>query len=323
MLSLPGIGFSAANSDAITEVVIEPFLPVDVSQALVERLTQQVGSELSDNENILLLERESLTALVDERALANSSSDGLDQSSRSIGIRGAKFLLGGSVLEHNGYTHYFGKLVRVSDGSMRAFSAKSRSDLTDTLAIIAASKAQSLIASWSPDRTNSPSQKISRMAALASSLSEYEKPTLSVDIKEEHSSRQVADRARVRAQGSSNNRLNGQPIDPAAETEFLVFSTESGFPVVDKDPRFEQYVDVLVLGEGFTEVSYRNGSALGVTARLEVKAISRTTGRMLAVDRQTSVVVAGSELIGSKDALAKAAAAVAERMLPKLVLASQ
>ena len=302
-------------AESATEIVVEPFIPVQSSPATTERLTLLLSSSLSSFDNIVLLERDSMSAMIDERTLANSSSSGLDQSERGIGIRGAQFLLGGSVLEHNGDVHFFGKLINVADGSVRAYNAKSRADSIDSLAIIAAAKVQSLIGSWVVAEGPEARKKVSRMETLAQRLAGYDKPTLSINIEEQHSRRVVADRAR--------NRQGSAVIDPAAETEFLVFSAESGFPVIDDDPKFEQFVEVMIIGEGFTEVSYRNGSALGVTARLEVKAVSRLTGRLLAVDRQTSVVVAGSELIGSKDALAKAAASVAERMLPKLVTASQ
>jgi len=307
--------------ESTVEIVVEPLIPVETTLAMAERVNVHVSGKLTGLDNVVILERDSLSTLVDERTLGNSLTDGLSQADRGLGIRGAQYILGGSVLVHNGDVHLFGKLISVADGSMRAFTAKSRLDLIDGLAAIAASEVKSLIDSWVPATQTETDQKVSRMAALAAYLKEYNKPTLSIDIEEQHSRRRVADRARDRTGFASQSR--GQAIDPAAETEFLVFSSESGFPIVDKDPRFEQYVDVLILGEGFTEVSYRNGNALGITARLEVKAVSRLTGRLLAVDRQTSVVVAGSELIGSKDALAKAAASVAERMLPKLVLASK
>ena len=50
-----------------------------------------------------------------------------------------------------------------------------------------------------------------------------------------------------------------------------------------------------------------------------MKAIDRRTGRVLAVDRQTTVALDLTEIIAGKTALQEAAAKIAERMLPKLL----
>jgi hypothetical protein len=56
-----------------------------------------------------------------------------------------------------------------------------------------------------------------------------------------------------------------------------------------------------------------------VKARLEVKAIDRRTDKIVAIDRQTAMEVDLTEQTAGKKALQKAAAAIAERMLPRLV----
>ncbi len=50
-----------------------------------------------------------------------------------------------------------------------------------------------------------------------------------------------------------------------------------------------------------------------------MKAIDKTTGNVLFIDRQTSVAVDLSEHLAGKTALQDAAAKLTERMLPKLV----
>ena len=58
---------------------------------------------------------------------------------------------------------------------------------------------------------------------------------------------------------------------------------------------------------------------MSVRARVEVKAVDRKTGRVLAADRQTVRAVDLSEQVAGKAALQEAAADIAERLLPKLV----
>ena len=60
----------------------------------------------------------------------------------------------------------------------------------------------------------------------------------------------------------------------------------------------------------------------GLEAHDSVRAfcsVERKTGKVLAADRQTALVVDLSEQIAGKAALQQAAATLAERLLPKLV----
>lgn len=301
-LALGCLSTSAAASIAKANVVLEDLIPVAHTSSTIGTKTRLlISGILSESTAVTLLDREQLSSLVDERSLGQTLDNGDFAVEHEQAVAGADYLLGGSLLDDGFTQHFFGKLVDVRDGSMRAFTVtgKRYQPLEQFSARVSEKMLELIQQEQTADKREPATEKLQRLQQLTESLADYDKPTIAVNIEEQHIRRRV--------------------IDPAAETEFLVFSAETGFPVIDNDPRFEEYVDVLILGEGFTEVSYRNGRALGVTARLEVKAISRTTGRLLAIDRQTSVVVAGTELIGSKNALAKASAAIALRMLPKLV----
>ncbi len=292
----------ATASVAKANVVLEDLLPVSHTSSIIGTKTRlMISSMLSESPAVTLLDRKQLSGLVDERNLAQTQDNGDFAVEHEQAIAGADYLLGGSLLDDGFSQHFFGKLVDVRDGSMRAFTVTGkRYQPLETFSARVTEKMLALIQQeQSAEKLEPATEKLARLRQLTESLADYEKPNIAVSIEEQHMRRRV--------------------IDPAAETEFLVFGAETGFPVIDNDPRFREYVDVMIVGEGFTEVSYRNGRALGVTARLEVKAISPSTGRLLAIDRQTSVVVAGTELIGSKNALAKASAAIALRMLPKLV----
>ena len=76
---------------------------------------------------------------------------------------------------------------------------------------------------------------------------------------------------------------------------------------------------MLITGEGFSEVAGRVGGLVSVRARVELKAVDRRSGTVLASDRETVMVVDVSEQVAGKSALQAAAAQLAERVLPKLV----
>lgn len=260
-----------------------------------------LSSELSKSPTVSIVERDDLSPLLDERSFSLSNDYSGDNRLGLQGIEAAEYLLGSSILWNNSKIHFFCKLVNVEDGTMKAFTLNGRDE--ESLDSVA-SRVSQILLTYLEAETNKPRTPpivtLTRVAALDKQLKDYEKPTISISIKETHIRKNI--------------------IDPAAETEFSIFATESGFPVIDSSPKFEEFTNINIIGEGFTVVSYRRGNATGVTARLEVKAIDKQTGRILAIDRQTSVALGTDELIGSKNALAKASAAIAERMLPKLVI---
>jgi hypothetical protein len=73
-----------------------------------------------------------------------------------------------------------------------------------------------------------------------------------------------------------------------------------------------------VQGEAISEPAVRHGNLVSAKARLEVKAIDQATGKVLAIDRQTTVATDLTEQIAAKTALQEAAAMIAERLLPKI-----
>jgi hypothetical protein len=116
----------------------------------------------------------------------------------------------------------------------------------------------------------------------------------------------------------AERHVGQRTMDPAAQTELMVLLKATGFAVLAPDAAAGP-ADVTLKGEGLSELLGRRGELVSVRARVEVQAVDRRTGRVLAVDRQTAVVVDLAEQLAGKAALEQAAAAIAERMLPKLV----
>ena len=88
---------------------------------------------------------------------------------------------------------------------------------------------------------------------------------------------------------------------------------------MDADAGGKGRADVYITGEGFSEAAGRVGGLVSVRARVELKAVDRRTGEVIAADRQTALVVDLSEQVAGKAALQAAAADLAERLLPKVV----
>ncbi len=112
--------------------------------------------------------------------------------------------------------------------------------------------------------------------------------------------------------------LNETVPDPAAETEIAYILQQLGFTIIDPDASNE-LADVEVTGEAFSEFGLRKGNLVSTKARVEIKAIDRSAGKVLLVDRETSVAVDLSPEIAGKNALAKGAAKLAERLVRKIV----
>jgi hypothetical protein len=143
-----------------------------------------------------------------------------------------------------------------------------------------------------------PVTREDQLADLKKKLGGGKRPTVVIDVKERHVSQAT--------------------VDPAAQTELALFCSEAGFQVLERQEG-KQKADVLITGEGFSEFAARHGNLVSVKARLEVKAVDRATGRLVAIDRHVSIGVDLSEQLAGKNALQDAAAELAGRILPKLV----
>jgi hypothetical protein len=148
-----------------------------------------------------------------------------------------------------------------------------------------------------------PIPKVNRLDVLRGKLGKAVRPSATIQIAERH--------------------VGGATNDPAAQTEFTLFCKETGFEVLDAETAGAGKAEIVLTGEGFSEVAARHGNLVTVKARLEVKAVEHKTGRTLAADRQTSVAVDLSEQLAGKAALQEAAAELAERLLPELVRDAQ
>lgn len=250
--------------------------------------------------NLMLVDRDELKKTLDEHELNMSGMVSPDDAIKVGKMIGAKLIITGSIIEADKTLYVVAKIIgsettRVLGSSVKGSVNDEIAPLVEKLATqvseTVAAKGQTIVANLVTAEK--------RLARLKEAMPAGKRPTVYVSIEERH--------------------VGQATIDPAAETEMVLFCKELGFDVIDTQGS-DKKADVVITGEGFSEFATRRGNLVSVKSRLEIKAIEQATDKVLAIDRQTSVQVDLTEQVAGKKALQDAAAQIAERLLPKLVL---
>ena len=255
---------------------------------------------LATSPALTLVERAEVQKLLDEHTLNLSGVVAGTEATKVGQLTGAKIFVTGSVIEADKELFLVAKIIGTENSRVLGESIKGRTN--EELGPLVKQLAEKVAQTITRDASKLVAKEVKmedRIAALKKTLGDGKKPTVLVKIIEQH--------------------VGQRTIDPAAQTEIAMFCKETGFEVIDPDAGVSKQADILIQGEGFSEFAVRHGSLVSVKARLEVKAIDPKTDKVIAIDRQTAVVVDLTEQLAGKAALQQAAATLAERMLPKLV----
>jgi hypothetical protein len=261
-----------------------------------------LNAHLSADPNLILVERAELEKALGEQELGLSGTVSSETAAKVGHLTGAKVLVTGKVFKADRDLMLVAKVIgtetsRVYGELSKGPASGSLDDVVSQLAQKISTtvnvKADTLIAKV-PTRQD-------RVEAIKKALQDANRPVISVRIPEQHFGQHV--------------------VDPAAQTELSLILQQAGFALADD--KSAQKPDIEITGEAFSAFGVRRGNLISCKARVELKAQSRADGKILAVDRETSVAVDIAEQTAAKTALQNAAAELASRLAPKLAGVSE
>jgi hypothetical protein len=256
-----------------------------------------INVNLSADPNLITVERAELEKALGEQELGLSGTVTPASAAKVGNLTGAKVLVTGRVFKTDTELFIVAKIIgtetsRVYGELVKGGAKASLSDLSEQLAKkIAADVAQKGDTLVAKVETHED-----RIAKIKKALGDKKLPVVSVKIAEQHFGQLV--------------------IDPAAQTELSLILQQCRFTLADDASTNRPAIEIT--GEALSEYGLRKGNLQSCRARIEIKAREVAGGKIIFVDRQTSVAVDLSEHIAAKTALQNGAGELAERLLPTL-----
>ncbi len=258
-----------------------------------------LSAHLSSNANIIMVERAEIDKALSEVEMGLSGT--VDpQTAAKIGfITGAQILISGRAFPVRKELVVVAKMIGVETSRvygetvtmpLRGSIVDASLQLAEKLGAAVTERGNTLVA-----QTPKEEDLVTRLASL---VKDKNLPSVSVSIPEQS--------------------LNRNVLDPAAETEISHVLQKLGFDIIDPAAS-NDIPDIEITGEAFSEFGLRRGNLVSTKGRIELKAIKRDGGKVLLVDRETAVAVDLSPEIAGKNALAKSATKLIERLVPALL----
>ena len=289
-----------ANSSFVIAVL--PFVTSGDLADMGAQIAEVINASLSE-QGFSLVERAELNKILSELELGQSGTVSEETAARIGHLTGANIIVTGRAFIDQNLLNIVGKVIGVETSQFYADKvdtptknsyAEASRELGDKIGRILKQKGETLLVQ--DKETEDPIKKLS-------SLTTGKKlPTVSVSLRENHA--------------------NQATTDPAAETEITLILSQVGFPVIDQDSS-NQKADIEITGEALSERGIRRGELISCRARVELKAVERSSGKIIAIDRETQAAADTSEQIAGKTAIQKATQSLALRLVPRIIDSSK
>ena len=277
-------------------------------EELAGKVTDLLSAYLTAAGEVDLVERAKLSQVLEELGMGQAGLIDPVTAQRVGYLVGAQALVMGRIFELDRDTYVVARLVGVETG--RVFVLEQNAPVSEKVAPLAKELASGLIRTMEAKRKTlvAPEVSINREAMLAEltdSLKGKSKPGVMVDIPEVH--------------------YGSAAVDPAVETELILWLKRAGFEVFDPKgavpalSKLPPEVKVVITGEAFSEAAGEFGRFKAVKVRIEVRAVDRNSGKIVAIARRVGVLADLSERVAAKKALSDEAASIAYELIPILV----
>ena len=266
---------------------------------LGQDLQTLLSAHLSSNPNLIMVERAEIDKALSEVEMGLSGTVDPNSAAKIGYITGAQILISGRAFPVRKDLVIVAKIIGVETsrvyGStvtmpLRGSIVEASVELAEKLGITLSELGNTLIA-----QVEKKEDIVTRLSKLVKGK---KLPSVSVSIQE--------------------ISLNRNVLDPAAETEISFILQKLGFEIIDTEAS-NKIPDIEITGEAFSEFGLRKGSLVSTKGRVEIKAIKREDGKVLLVDRETAVAIDLSPEIAGKNALAKSASKLTERLVPAIL----
>jgi hypothetical protein len=298
--------FAVHQHPALLAATDQPLATAVLNFQSSDELTEKQGADiaelleadLSTSQHAIMVERQEVEKILSEQELGASGLVSADTAAKIGSLTGAQVLVTGRLFAVGNQYMVVAKIISTETSRVYGVTAtlndlaslpQAAQELSGKIDGVLGSHRDVLVA-----QEETPGQRLQRLRDI---LGQRALPSVTVSITE---------------------RDYTQPsIDPAAQTEIIMELKTLGFEIIDSDQRHKK-ADILISGEAFSELGARHGNLVSSRGRIEIKVVRESSGELLWADRETQVAVDLGNRTAGKEALAKAADKLVERLLPKL-----